>query len=277
MQINVVIFYFSQTLNTKKYAEKIAQGVRETGNNCDLLRFMKLDKDKELIKKFHFSKYDLIGFGNPVYYFHPPYHIFEILEMLPSLEGKLGFLFCTSGGNPGSTLYQMKKILDKKGLKIIDGNDGFVGRDKHPLYRDFGLVYPPSLGHPTEEDLANAQIWGSQLVEKAKKPDPLEKTDFHTRDSNYAKIQTKENVNRTYPKFELLEEKCVQCGNCEEICPVDCIFLDPYPKWKDMLCDRCYLCYMECPEQAIECDWKWQADVMTDLMKKKGFLPKKTK
>jgi len=276
VSVNTVIFYFSQTLNTKKYTEKIAEGIKSTGNNCDIFRFKKIDKDIQLIKNFDFAKYDLIGFGIPVYYFHPPYHIFDILDALPSLKGKKGFLYCTSGGNPGSTLYQIKKITDKKGLKIIDGHDTFVGLDRHPLYRDFGNIYPPSRGHPTEEELDGAKKWGEQLIKKALNPNTPEKTDFRTKDSYYAKIQTFEAINKTYPKFELDEDKCTQCGTCEELCPVDCIVLDPYPKWtKD--CDRCYLCYMECPEQAIKCDWKWQADVMRDLMKKKGFIPEKNK
>ena len=268
--MKVVIFYFSQTLNTKKYAEKIAEGIREIGHQCQLIRFKKKDNDIELIKKFDFS-YDLIGFGTPVYYFHPPYHILDILEQLPSLEGKRGFLFCTSGGNPGSTLNQIKMITDKKGLKIIDGSDKFIGFDRHPLYRDFDFIYPPSKGHPTEEDLENAKKWAMQMMKKAENPNIPEKIDFHARDSEYAKMQTLKMINRTYPKFNLNEKKCIQCEACVELCPVDCIIMDPFPTWTKT-CDRCYLCQMECPEQAIECDWQWQADHMTSLMKKKGFI-----
>ncbi len=271
MTLKTIIFYFSQTLNTKKYAESIANGICEVGHQCELIRFKKKDQDIEIIRNFEF-KQDLIGIGIPVYYFHPPYHVLEILEELPSLEGKQGFLFCTSGGNPGSTLNQVKTITDKKGLKIIDGNDSFIGFDKHPLYRDFDFIYPPSNGHPTDEDLKLAKEWGKQLIKKALDPGTPEKNDFHNRDSEYAKMQTFRNINKNYPKFKLNEEKCIQCGVCANLCPVDSIIMNPNPIWtRD--CDRCYLCQMKCPEQAIECDWKWQADIMTGLMKKKGFIP----
>jgi len=269
--MKTIIFYFSQTLNTHKYAEKIAEGIREAGHQCELIRFKKKDADIELVKNFDFNC-DLLGIGTPVYYFHPPYHIIDILEELPSLEGKRGFLFCTSGGNPGSTLNQVKTIIDRKGLKIIDGNDSFVGYDRHPLYRDFNFIYPPSKGHPTEEDLKLAKEWGIQLVVKALDPNAPEKKDFHDKDSDYAKMQTLKNINKTYPKFKLDEEKCIECGACRDLCPVDCIIMDPFPTWTKV-CDRCYLCEMECPEQAIQCDWNWQASVMTSLMKKKGFTP----
>lgn len=255
-----------------KYTEKIAEGLREEGSSCELIRFTKVNQDIQIIKNFDFSKRDLIGIGTPVYYFHPPYHIFDIAEALPLLEGKMGFLFCTSGGNPGSTLYQIKRITDQKGLKIIDGNDKFVGFDRHPLYLDFDYIYPPSVGHPTEDDLNAAKEWGRQLIEKASAPNPPEKTDLRTKNSFYADLQTFEFINKTFPKFKLNEEKCIQCGICADLCPVDCIVLDPFPKWTKK-CDRCYLCEMECPEQAIECDWRWQSSHMTELMKKKGFTP----
>ena len=112
--IKSVIFYFSQVVtgNTKRIAEKIAEGLRTDNNICDLIALKKYNDDIDLIKKFQFQEYDLIGLGVPVYYFHPPYHILFELEHFPNLRGKQGFLFCTSGGNPGSTLYQIKKALE---------------------------------------------------------------------------------------------------------------------------------------------------------------------
>ena len=121
--ISSVIFYFSQVVtgNTKQITEKIAEGLSKNENRCDLVRLKKYNRDLEIIKNFNFDEYDLIGFGVPVYYFHPPYHILFELKSFPSLKGKDGFLYCTSGGNPGSTLHQMKKGLEHTSLKIIDG------------------------------------------------------------------------------------------------------------------------------------------------------------
>ncbi|MHA1386341.1 MAG: flavodoxin family protein, partial [Candidatus Helarchaeota archaeon] len=107
--LHSVIFYFSQQGSTKKIAENIAAGLRSGENQCDLVRFSKLSKDLELVQNFEFSKYQLIGFGTPVYYFHPPHHLNEVFEALPDLSHAKGFIFCTSGGNPGATLYKIKK------------------------------------------------------------------------------------------------------------------------------------------------------------------------
>ncbi|MFX0140615.1 MAG: flavodoxin family protein, partial [Candidatus Hodarchaeota archaeon] len=117
--------------STKKIAEKIAEGLNYGENHCELVPLTKLLKDLELIKNFNFLNYNLIGFGTPVYYFYPPHHLFEVFEALPNLSHAKGFIFCTSGGNPGACLYKIKTILDKKGIKIIDGYDKWIGLDQH--------------------------------------------------------------------------------------------------------------------------------------------------
>ena len=276
MAIKSVIFYFSQSGNTKKYTEQIAEGLSEGANTCELVRFKKLQQDLGLIKSFNFVDYDLIGFGIPVYYFKPPFHILDILRALPSLKGRRGFLFCSSGGNPGATLHKMKEITDEKGLEIIAANDSFVGLDKHPLYRDFDYVLPSSIGHPSEADLREARAYGKVLLEKADQPTVPEELNCRTHDSEFAKMTTFEGLNSIFPKFKLNKEKCIQCGSCAETCPVDAIVLDPYPQWVKQ-CDRCYLCEMWCPEKAIECRWTFQVEVMNRLMRKKGYIPKKRK
>ncbi|TFG05492.1 MAG: hypothetical protein EU536_01950 [Promethearchaeota archaeon] len=274
MVLQSVIFYFSQSGNTMKYAKKIQEGLNFGQNTCSLIRLQKSKTDIEFIKKFNFSNYQLIGIGTPVYYFKPPFHILDILRALPPLDNKLGFLFCTSGGNPGATLFKMKQITDQKGLKIIDGNDQFIGLDKHQLYRDFNYTLPSSVGHPTEEDLEAAYQFGVQLIEKALSPNPSEMLGFWRKDSAFAKMTSFQGLNEHFPKFVLNQEKCIQCGKCSEICPVDAIILNPYPQWIKK-CNRCYLCEIWCSEGAIECNWDWQVEIMNNLMRKKGYEPKK--
>ena len=273
MKINCALFYFSQTGGTKKIAELIAKSFQDSGHKCELFRFTKKNKDIEMVKDFDFSSIDLIGIGIPVYYFQPPYHIFDILNEFPDLSGKFGFLFCTSGGAPHSTLYQMKQVLDEKGLRIIEGNDKVKCLDKHPFYRDFNYVFPPSIGHPNESDFKISQNFAEAVINKVTEEDPNEKLDFWKKKNVFAQLMDFEGLNSTFPDFSVNTSKCTQCKLCMRICPVDCIELSPYPKWTKS-CDRCYLCEMKCPENAIECDWDAMVSFMNRLMKKKGFIPK---
>ncbi|MHA1264871.1 MAG: EFR1 family ferrodoxin [Candidatus Helarchaeota archaeon] len=270
MRLRSVIFFFSQQGSTKKIAEKIAEGLRSEGDPCDLVQFTKLSKDLQLIRNFNFKKYHLIGIGTPVYYFHPPYHLFEVFDSFPNLSHATGFLFCTSGGNPGATLYKIKQIMDRKGLKIIDGYDGWIGLDQHRCYSHFpDSALPKSIGHPTAEELHAAREFGRKLIKKALNPTTPEKTDFWTKDNVWArggwKGRSAPFMERWFPEFRLNKEKCTQCGECAARCPVEAIQLDPYPVWiRD--CDRCYLCDLYCPEQAIECDWSRQTTFMDEIL-----------
>ncbi len=272
MEIRAVIFYFSQQGSTKKIAEKIAEGLNQDEKICDLIRFTKLSKDLELVKNFNFSRYNLIGIGVPVYYFHPPHHLFEVFEAFPDLNQTMGFLFCTSGGNPGAALHKIKQVLENKGIKIIDGYDKWIGLDQHRCYSHFKeSALPSSLGHPTPEELVEAREFGIKLMEKALDPNTPEKKDFWAKDNKWAEGGWKERsapfMERWFPEFNLNMKKCTKCGKCAELCPIDAIILDPYPQWRKD-CDRCYLCDLYCPEQAIECDWSRQCEFMEKILQK---------
>jgi ferredoxin/flavodoxin len=269
MSLQSVIFYFSQQGSTKKIAESIARGMRSNAK-CELIQFKKLAHDLELISQFNFKQYDLIGFGTPVYYFYPPHHLFEIFEALPHLSPAKGFIFCTSGGNPGATLFKIKQVLDNKGLRIIDGYDRWLGLDQHRCYSDFEQsALPRSLGHPSEQELAEAEQFGRSLIKKALDSNTPEMTDFWSRDNEWAKNgwkgQSAPFMEKWFPDFTLNTEKCTQCGQCAEQCPVDAILLDPYPHWVKE-CDRCYLCDLYCPTQAIACDWSNQIAFMNKIL-----------
>ncbi|MHA1144141.1 MAG: EFR1 family ferrodoxin [Candidatus Helarchaeota archaeon] len=268
LSIKSVILYFSQVVtgNTKRIAEKIAEGIRSTGSTCELVHLKKFKDDLGIIKKMDFHQYDLIGLGVPVYYFHPPYHILFELKEYPSLNGLKGFLFCTSGGNPGSTLHQMKVILKNKGLQVIDGRDDWIGWDVHQMYGHMGGWLPSSRGHPDEQELNEAHEFGRTMVQKCLNQSTPEKQ-FWEKDNPSAKMWTFEYMQEWFPEFHLEEEKCTKCGYCAEICPVDSIVLDPFPTWtKD--CDRCYICELKCPTKAIWCDWTKQRKYLDDLMSK---------
>jgi len=276
-KISSVIFYFSQVVtgNTKRIAEKIAEGLRSSQNACELIPLTKYETDLKLIQSFSFEKCNLIGVGVPVYYFHPPYHVVKELRSFPSLEGKKGFLFCTSGGNPGSTLFQMKEILNKKGLKIIDGEDKWMGWDVHQMYAHqpnsnghYGWL-PSSHGHPNKDELEDARQFGMRLIQKILDPSTPEKQDFWSKENFSAKMWSFEGIQSWFPKFNLVEEKCNRCGLCADVCPWDAIVLDPFPSWiKD--CDRCYICDLKCPQRAIQCDFSKQIAYLEELMKKRS-------
>ena len=272
MTIKCVIFYFSQSGGTQKISEIIARELTGAGYPCDLVRLTTVKKDLALIRSLPFDDYQVIGFGTPVYYFQPPHHIFKVLEALPDLSGKTGFLFTTSGGSPGTTLHQIQRGLIPKNIDIIAGNDRIICHDRHPFYRDFGYVFPPSIGHPDEADLKNAALFAADVAGLIADPAARPQVSFWKRDSTFARCCSHENLNTYFPAIRLNEDSCNRCGLCASICPVENIVIDSFPRWMHA-CNRCYCCELTCPTGAIECDWDGWADVMNKLLEKKGFRP----
>ncbi len=50
---------------------------------------------------------------------------------------------------------------------------------------------------------------------------------------------------------EVNKDKCIKCGICAKLCPVQCITLKPYPTFDRNICIKCYCCHEHCPKGAI--------------------------
>jgi Pyruvate/2-oxoacid:ferredoxin oxidoreductase delta subunit len=50
---------------------------------------------------------------------------------------------------------------------------------------------------------------------------------------------------------ECNKDKCIKCGICAKLCPVQCITLSPYPTFDRNVCIKCYCCHEHCPQGAI--------------------------
>lgn len=49
-----------------------------------------------------------------------------------------------------------------------------------------------------------------------------------------------------------VNEDCISCGRCEEVCPVNNIqIIDGKPSWKHN-CEQCFACFHWCPKSAIQ-------------------------
>ncbi len=54
-----------------------------------------------------------------------------------------------------------------------------------------------------------------------------------------------------------IKEKCIKCGICKKVCPMNAIELTPYPEINKKKCINCYCCHEMCPEGAMDLKGSW--------------------
>ena len=114
--MEVALLYFSGTGITAKFATEIAKGFQKQNIIVDLIRI----KSGLIVD---LTKYDIIGIGSPAYSFRAPRLVTRILRKLKFAK-KPFFVFCTNGGMPGNTLWNLYKSVKRTGgfcLGFISG------------------------------------------------------------------------------------------------------------------------------------------------------------
>lgn len=243
-----LVVYYSATGNTKKVARAIHRGMTQL-----------LEADLASVKEItpaEVGRYDLVGLGSPIWYFRETANVRRFVYHLPSLAGKLGFVFCTHGTAPLGIFHSMVPLLREKGLTIIGWGDwyGSVYQVLHapkPYFTD---------GHPDRVDLQEAESFGREMAERALRIAAGEKDLIPTlprgRDADppFQPHPIGEPFPGANPKRVIKVDECLypDCTACEDLCPVSCIDLGAEPPTFGDSCYNCSLCNRICPTGAIK-------------------------
>lgn len=248
--MKTLILCFSQTGFTRKVAEQIRGGVVEAGGSCDV-------KSLKEVKTETLADYDLVGLGTPVFYYNAPQNVRDFMQGLPELKDKQWFVFCSHGSVMGNTLIFMAEALKRKGIQVV----GY-----HDTYADGSIPFYPyptlTTGHPDEQEYEEARAFGREIAERSRRiaagekgliPEPGQKNQEWTQQ---AESFTLDFLSQVMPPMHIDEQKCTQCGECVEACPVDGIDPEADPPRIQDPCVYCYHCAKICPEVAITADWE---------------------
>jgi flavodoxin/ferredoxin len=248
--MEVTMIYFSQTGNTRKVAEAMADTFRDLGHSARTISLAKATPEDAITG-------DLLGVGSPCFTGQAPTPIKDFLRALPPLDHRRAFVFATSGGAPGKVLYDLTRPLRCKGMDVIGGTL-IRGECYYPAPCFIGR-YP---GRPNDEDLAQAQRFAIAVAEHVSdgnsgpvtesRPDALKRGwglyDFE------GMLISDPVVRLVLPKPKLNQLKCDKCQWCVYECPTDNIILKPYPSFGGR-CIRCYRCLAGCPKKAFHVNW----------------------
>jgi flavodoxin/ferredoxin len=278
--MNSIIIYHSQAGSTKQIAQAIAKGIKQSGQ-CDVIKLNDLVKPEEL------KRYDLIGFGSPVWHSRASANVRNFISGLAFLSGKPSFYFCTHGAMPGPVLSETTAIMRSVGLHVIGAADWygsvFIPYMPKPYYTD---------GHPDDIDLKEAELFGSKMAERwirfssgtLTNLEPVKDKEYIVDAFLIPQLKKDLAAARLLP-FKIVDEKCNRCMLCVKNCPSNNIdFTASPPVFKSLKCMRCWYCEQICPQGAIEYDWQAVVDVMEkfgrtgsievelDLAENKGYF-----
>ncbi|MEG1528111.1 MAG: EFR1 family ferrodoxin [Clostridia bacterium] len=189
--------------------------------------------------------YDVVGFGYPVHAFNTPQIVLKYAKLLPDVDNVPTFIFKTSGEpfklNNASS-YSLYRILSKKGYHVL--TDTHLLMPYNILFR-----YPDSLA---KQMYLHTKSMAKQIVDKvlSGKSDKIHYSLPAIMWSMSFRVEwlgTKLNG-----RLIKATDKCVGCGKCVKICPMNNISLVNGVAKFGHKCTMCMACAMACPQNAVK-------------------------
>ncbi len=235
---NCMILYFSGTGNSKFVAEKIAKTTNDSVTSLN-----NLIKENKSIK---ITDNEKLVFVTPTYGWRIPKIVEnKILTFNKSFNNNVYFVM-TCGGEIRNAEVYLKKLCVKKGYNYMGCSEivmpeNYIAMFKTPNKNEAVKIIDAAL--PKIEETANLIKSGSAL--------PATKCNFTGGIYSGA-------VNKIFYDFFVKDkkfyvtDKCISCGKCVKVCPLNNITLtNKKPFWHSN-CTHCMACICSCPAEAIE-------------------------
>ena len=251
-----MIFYFSGTGNTKWAAEEIAKELGEK------LLFIP-DELRKGCHSYTLGIGERIGFCFPTHGWQVPRIVRDFIRQLAIFQqshapNPFCWALTTCGDNMGEAMTILNRDLSAN--KALRNNDGeaLQAESVFSIIMPESYVCLPFMKTDPEDkeamklDVARHQVPHIIHIIKERRRG-VEELDKGSTPRLYSYV-IGEYFNRkmvTDKKFTVDADKCILCGKCQKVCPVDNIQGTP-PVWlHNGRCTSCLACYHYCPVHAI--------------------------
>lgn len=224
------IYYFTGTGNSLSIAKKIEEVLEEE------VILKPLEKFKEIEKII--PKSETVGFIFPIYFGDIPKFVKNILKKFDLSNTKYVFAIPNCYGLVGGAINNLKKILKNSELKYIN------------------VVHMPdnAILFPIEKDkekLEKSKDEINTIIDDLRNRKEKKEFSVNTWQKFIYYIMKGTAEIDFSPKRFRVNEKCIGCGICVEVCPCNNIkLIDKKPKFYEN-CAHCLSCFHLCPEEAI--------------------------
>ena len=232
--------YFSGTGNSRHAVEVFCEEYDEKTKVISI-------EDDDVIAAINQDEF--LVFAYPVQYSMLPKILYDFINDNKNIwNNKKIFIIATMGLFSGDGAGVLARLLHKNGAEIIGGlhlqmPDSICDEKalKRPLEKNKQLVSKAEnkiskavqllkAGNPTQEGLGVLGRIAGFLIQRML---------FGYKTKRYSE------------KLRVDEEKCIGCGKCEKLCPMNNIKMVDKKVIQNNQCTMCYRCVNNCPKQAI--------------------------
>lgn len=235
-----MVLYFSATGNTEFIAREIARGLNDECINL-------LDRIKRSDHSVLHSEKPFVICA-PVYVCEMPRFLSKYLKEQTFSGSRAVYFIFTSGGYCGISGVLAKSMFQKKGM-TYRGHAEFKMPRNYVASDAYSMLSPQE----TEGRIREAHSMIPTVVSSIKSGKPLVSRHVFLFESIitlpfnpvWCKLKLR-------AKDFLTTDKCISCGKCVKLCPLNNIALaNGTPVWGDS-CTHCMACIGNCPTEAIE-------------------------
>lgn len=254
MNMKLLILYFSGTGNTKFIGNRIGKKLSELDHDVTTVSVENFDP-KEV------EHYDFLVFGYPIYGLDMPNFLKDYVNQLTVPKTQGVSIYCTMGYDGGNSLRTTGDMLTDRGFIVVHteefkmpGSDGLaiVQKDSKTAQK------------VNNTDYKKSEVINAKITDFAGRIDDLSAGTIEETDASLPKKKFIYRVLTPITRwlFTLFEsifigkfradEKCIDCGLCEEICPADNIVVNSGKVEFNDNCYDCLRCLHQCPVEAIQ-------------------------